>query len=389
MPKKVDSARMGQVPFFGLFPRKKNNKMRHGTSMNLDTPAVSGEYVRVFIRLFKSLGYPPQLLRKILGKPEDQFTATETLLSTQELLGIIERGFRIIDMPYVGLALGNHMTLATHGMAGIAAMTQPSYADALKLASRACDSIFPALHMELVENTHEISLVVTEQMPLQPYVQFFIELIFVNFNNIMHFLIGDNAEPTRLCFSYPEPAYGHIYRRYFRCPLRFNAPQSAFVVQRSVAARPLIMASQRIAEQAEVQFSCEFPTTMMTLLPNQLRNLLVQSFGAFPSLEKAARNLGMSGRTLRRQLHLAGTSYQNELDEVRKEFSLSYMLRNDISITDIAISLGFNDSSAFSRAFKKWTGESPRDYRRKILECQKNAKNIFSMEKQFDDFLSL
>jgi len=354
--------------------------------MNLDTPAISGEYVHAFLRLFKNLGYPTALLEKITATPLETFANPEAIISTQELLGIIDRGMQSINMPYAGLALGNQMTLTTHGMAGVAAMTQTVYVDALKLASRACDSVFPALQMELVEDAREVSLVVSERMPLQPYFHFFIEVIFVNFYNILHFLLGDDVEPARMCFSYPSPGYSHIYRRYFHCPLRFNDTRCAFVVSRAVASRQLILANHKIAEKAENQLIHALPENVMAMLPQKLRNTLVQSFGAFPSLEKAACKLGMSGRTLRRQLQLAGTSYQDVLDEVRKEFSLSYLLRSDTSITDIAISLGFNDSSAFSRAFKKWTGESPRDYRRNSSRDSsrefKNTKNIFTFEKE-------
>lgn len=333
--------------------------------MNLDTPAISGEYVHVFLRLFKNLGYPTALLEKIAATPIETFADPETIISTQELLGIVDRGMNAINMPYAGLALGNQMTLTTHGMAGVAAMTQPVYADALRLACRACDSVFPALQMELIEDDREVSLIISERMPLQPYFHFFVEVIFVNFYNILHFLLGDDTEPARMCFAYPSPVYGHIYRRYFRCPLRFNDTRCAFVVSRAVASRQLILANHKIAKAAENQLIDTLAENVMAMLPQKLRDTLVQSFGAFPSLEKTACKLGMSGRTLRRQLQLAGTSYQNELDEVRKEFSLNYLLRRDISITDVAISLGFNDSSAFSRAFKKWTGESPREYRRK------------------------
>ena len=92
--------------------------------------------------------------------------------------------------------------------------------------------------------------------------------------------------------------------------------------------------------------------------------VLIQSIGAFPSLESAARKLGMSGRTLRRQLNNLGTNYQNELDLLRQEFAINYLTKTDKCITEIALMLGFCDSSAFSKAFKKWTGESPREFKK-------------------------
>lgn len=96
------------------------------------------------------------------------------------------------------------------------------------------------------------------------------------------------------------------------------------------------------------------------LITRKVRNLLVGSPDAYPSLEQAANMLGMSGRTLRRRLLSAETTFQAELDTVRKEFAIS--LLKEKPITQIAALLGFNDASAFSRAFKRWTGVTPSKY---------------------------
>lgn len=334
--------------------------------MNLETPSISGEYVHIYMSVFNTLGYSTRRIYKSSGVSMEKMTTKGSLISTQECLRIIQQAYKAIDIPYLGLALGNQLTLTSHGMAGVAAMTQPIYTDALKVASRTCDYLFPALRMDVTENANEVTLTLSETMPLTPWFHFFAEVIFVNFYNIMHYLLGDNAEPLRVSFPYEEPGYSKIYRRYFNCPVKFGSHQPcAFVMPRELASRPLMLANNKLAHVAELQLASELPATVMHFLPAQLRKTLLQNFGAFPSLEKAARKLGMSGRTLRRQLQISGTSFQNELDEMRKEFSLCYLLRHDLSITDIAISLGFNDSSAFSRAFKKWTGQSPREYRLK------------------------
>ena len=118
---------------------------------------------------------------------------------------------------------------------------------------------------------------------------------------------------------------------------------------------------------AEKSLFENIPTKAMKYLPLRLRRLLVRYYGAFPSLENAASELGMSGRTMRRKLKDDGTSYQQELDFVRQKFAREYFARGGDSITELAHLLGFADSSAFAKAFRRWTNMSPKEYMASIM----------------------
>ena len=119
---------------------------------------------------------------------------------------------------------------------------------------------------------------------------------------------------------------------------------------------------------AEHTFMQSLPDVDLNCLPKKLRLLLIQSMGAFPSLDLAARKIGMSSRTFRRKLNSLGTNYQTEIELLRKEFAINYLTKSSKSITEIALRLGYYDSSAFSKAFKSWTGETPRNYKRLYQE---------------------
>jgi AraC-like DNA-binding protein len=80
--------------------------------------------------------------------------------------------------------------------------------------------------------------------------------------------------------------------------------------------------------------------------------------------EGVARALHMSSRKLQRQLQSAGTTFNTLLNEIRQDLAKQYVRDQDISMTEIAFLLGFSESSAFSRAFKRWTGVSPSAYRK-------------------------
>jgi AraC-like DNA-binding protein len=83
--------------------------------------------------------------------------------------------------------------------------------------------------------------------------------------------------------------------------------------------------------------------------------------------EKVARELGMSVRSLQRRLAEAGTSFRDLLDTSRQEMAQSYIREPEIELVEIAFLLGFSDQSAFSRAFKRWTGNSPNEVRKTFL----------------------
>jgi len=86
--------------------------------------------------------------------------------------------------------------------------------------------------------------------------------------------------------------------------------------------------------------------------------------GGEASLEKVAGQLGLSGRTLQRKLQERGTTHQELLDQMRKELAVRYLREPEMAICEVAYLLGFSESSALHRAFKRWTGKTPSEFRR-------------------------
>lgn len=95
-----------------------------------------------------------------------------------------------------------------------------------------------------------------------------------------------------------------------------------------------------------------------------LERLLLQEMRDSPAIEHLARKLGASPRTLQRRLKDAGTSFSDVYEEVRLRLACRLLSQRDSTMVSVAQELGFSDQSAFSRAFKRWTGVSPRRFRR-------------------------
>jgi AraC-like DNA-binding protein len=87
----------------------------------------------------------------------------------------------------------------------------------------------------------------------------------------------------------------------------------------------------------------------------------------FPQVDLVADLYGMSAQTLRRRLHEEGTSFRSVIEGIRRDLSLRQLLKTKKTVSTIAASLGYSETRAFTRAFKQWTGMSPRDYRKTIV----------------------
>lgn len=355
--------------------------------MDLDTACIPLGHIQTYFDLRKALipdvrwlvkrsrlevPNPHEMLDLVLGIDQQAFYRNAGIdyrpgdptgfISTRQVLALVDQAVKALDMPYLGLAMGNLMTISHHGMAGLAAVTQPTLRGCLETMQRLCRELFPPLEFYGDVLEKEAYFAIDENLSLAPYTHFFMELNMVSFYNIFTQLTGGEHELFSADFAYPEPAWGHIYRRYFRCPVRFGQPETRLVGAPGLADYEMPMANRLMAMAAEKTLFENIPTRAIRLLPLRLRRLLFRCYGAFPSLENAASQLGMSGRTLRRKLAEEGTTYQHELDIVRQKLAEHYFRRGGESITELALLLGFADSSAFAKAFRRWTGLAPTEY---------------------------
>jgi len=355
--------------------------------MDMDTPCIPLGHIQTYFDLRKSLKLeadwlqkrsrlteddPHEIIEVIIGIDQQAFYRhagidyqpgeEDRFITTRQVLALVDQAVKALRMPYLGLAMGNLMTISHHGMAGVAAVTQTSLRECLEVISRFCDELFPPLAMiPRVEGNLGI-FAISEEITLAPYSHFFFELNMVSFYNIMWHLIDYERHDFRVDFHYPEPPWGNIYRRYFKCPVHFDQPETRIVGPAAVADEELPLANRLMAMSAEKTLFENIPTRAMRFLPLRLRRMLLRYYGAFPSLEHAATEMGMSGRTLRRKLAEEGTSYQKELDRVRQRLAREYFARGGQSITELSLMLGFTDSSAFAKAFRRWTGLSPSEF---------------------------
>ncbi len=171
--------------------------------------------------------------------------------------------------------------------------------------------------------------------------------------------------PARVTSIWPAPDDGSgVYRDYFGIEPEFDCDRNAIYIAKDDLDVLLPAANAALAQQND-QVVVDFLAKMKKVdLPSQVNRKIIELLPSGDcSNERIADSLHMSVRALYNKLNKAETSYQELLDNTRKQLAYQYMLKQEMSVSEIAYLLGFTDCSNFSRAFRRWSGQSPSDFR--------------------------
>ena len=175
---------------------------------------------------------------------------------------------------------------------------------------------------------------------------------------------GSRFLPERVVLAHAEPEDAHAYYALFRCPVIFDAPVCEFVIDAEAAQSPLRPSSvelERLHDQLVIDYLERLEGEDIVERTRAAIREVLPSGGV--SDETVARRLNLSTRTLQRRLQNEGSSFKALLTEVRSELADQYLRDGRHSLSEIAFLLGFSELSAFSRAFRRWRGVSPSQYR--------------------------
>jgi len=332
--------------------------------LTLTAELVPLAYAEALLDLAAELGVPraelfveARVRSEVLGTPNGRLSFSDfNQLAHAALLRCHE--------PALGLLLGQRLNVSTHGILGYAVLSSTNLGQAIQFALKYYRVLGLAYDLELVELADALELRASESIPLGALSRFAAEGLLSSLHCIARFLLGEPLQGMEVGFAHPPPAYAARYGEVFGAPVCFEQPYHRLRLPKTYLQRPMALANPATVQMCEQQ--CEALLASLDVqdgLLTRVRRLLLARPGEFPDLDSAARALHTSGRSLRRHLSAMGTSYQQVLDEVRKRLALQYLAATHLPLHEIAALLGFNDPSNFRRAFKKWTGKLPSDYR--------------------------
>lgn len=179
-------------------------------------------------------------------------------------------------------------------------------------------------------------------------------------------LVGRRIPISSAAFCGDAPPYADEWRILFSQNLSFNQDSCRISFPASYLDMPNTQNERTMKaflRSAPANFLVKYKNSA-SLAAKIRRRLRAWPPATWPDFDTLARQLHASSATLRRRLNDEGESYQSIMDELRRDLAISLLGDTKLSIAEIAIELGFSESSAFHRAFKKWTGTRPSEYRR-------------------------
>jgi AraC-like DNA-binding protein len=186
-------------------------------------------------------------------------------------------------------------------------------------------------------------------------------------HRLLRRLAGPGWRAREVHFRHPRPADAREHARLFEAPLRFGQPRNALVFDEAAlearvrGADPWLLPI--VEDHLRQQMAVPDPVASW---PQAVRDRVARSMAEGQATVRAiSRGLGLSVRTFQRRLAEHGLVFKQMVDEVRHELALRYLGDAGATLTDVALRLGYSELSAFDRAFRRWTGESPLEHRRR------------------------
>ena len=184
--------------------------------------------------------------------------------------------------------------------------------------------------------------------------------------NMLRLMAGTEWAPVEVQFAHPAPREVAVHIRVFGAPVSFSCATNAFVVEHEFVDRQVSPADELLYPVLK-----RYLDLVLAEMPREdgllasVRRAVGDSLrDGNPNLARVARKIAMGQRTLQRRLRQHGVDFKSLVEDTRRRFSLNYLRERKHTLTEIACLLGYSEVSAFNRAFRRWTGSTPSEFRR-------------------------
>lgn len=320
------------------------------------------------VETMKELGYAVEQCLDGTELTAKEIYETETRSSVGQYFTACRNAIDISGNPEVAFLVGRRLHLSAYGMYGYALLCSPTIRDAMDTAARYHKLATPTMSQQWREESGA-AIWTFDRLPI-PHVdedlhRFLLEQQLAQHVTQIHDLIGSNAQLLRFSIPYPAPEHADLYHHHLRCPVHFGQSKCELHVDAAMLGTAPILANRLTSNL--LQATCERligKSKFSTGTTGRVYQILTSTPGKFPAMEETAKYLNMTSRTLRRRLTTEGTSFSDIFDDVRQSFAMEYLRTTKMSTESIGGLIGFSDAANFRHAFKKWTGQSPGEYRK-------------------------
>jgi AraC-like DNA-binding protein len=298
-----------------------------------------------------------------------QFDNPNARMTFQQELSFYRNALELSADPLIGLKLGVPFTPQRYGLFGYALLSASTLRRAMTHAVNFGQLTFSFFSFETGEDGDSAWFVMKDPPRLETslhdvYLDRDMSAAVVGFSSV----IGRPLPLQRVELAHGDHDRPEDYREHFSCPVEFGRYPSRLVFDRTLLDLPL---PQRDPENSRYfRQQCRLLITKLkrqSFFADDVRMLLLARPGRFPGIEEVADRLHVSVRTLRRKLESEGSNFRELLEEVRFQLAKEYLLETRLPLAEVAELLGYSEPGNFSHAFKRWSGRSPREFRKHEL----------------------
>ncbi|KPF68675.1 hypothetical protein IP84_08470 [beta proteobacterium AAP99] len=271
---------------------------------------------------------------------------------------------RRIQDPTFALQAGAHWHPSDLGVLGHAWLTSESLHAALARMSRYAKLIGQRMSARCETSRSDLRFVYDSGRGSTPIADLMADFDLSLVLSMCRMNAGPSLRPLRVDLRRASPPSALPWERAFEAPVRFGARENSLLFARADAERTLPTAHAELAETLDQILVQQLASLGEGDLQSRCRAWILQHLSdGDPSDEDLAAHLAMSSRTLHRRLQAEGLSFSRLLDDTRRDLAQRYLRESGRTVTDVTFLLGFSEQSAFSRAFKRWTGVAPSEFR--------------------------
>lgn len=302
------------------------------------------------------------------GITKEQINDPKSQLSLAQFDNILEVMKEASKDPALGLHHGLTLQLNSLQTLGTLLATASTLKQVFDHYSKYKDLVSPHIAFSLEQKGHETHIHYVDRIE-NANKAIYVEIAMTSLLSIARALSSkDHFKIVEAHFKHPEPDYADEYRRIFKAPVSFGRQHNKIVINTSILEKPLLgalpEANRKIEMEARAQLNHLHQSQKVS---RQIINYLEENLGHHSiSIQDVADHLKMTPRTLQRRLKDEDTSYVMLREKVRFRFAQNYLRDDSMNMDSIAALLGFSESTNFYHAFKRWSGASPGEFRKRL-----------------------
>jgi len=326
--------------------------------------SVGAPVIRRIVEVARCPEPAEELLAGVGLEPDPEApTWTEETVEADAYYGLLERVAGTHD-PGLPFRYGESIRLDDFGALGLAMKTAPTVGDALRRLIRYVLVLSDTLEYELADRPGGGTFALVGRSHHRRGMALANECAVAAVVSCLRQATGTRLTPHEVSFGHVAPSSDRHHRAYFGCPVDFGAPVDGVRLDDGQLAQPTVLADEGLSAYLLAQLdelrSRRGDRSLVAAVRSAIADALADGQ---PTKSQIARRLGTSERTLHRRLAEQGESFQTLATQARRDTAEALLRSGRHNLAEVAFLTGFSDQSAFTRAFKRWTGRTPAAFR--------------------------